>query len=331
MTVVPDGFWKGLELSKPTGDEWRVRGIKPELSNRLVGGINSAGNRALLIALQSNEESLDDSRSRGLSVRTIVLAEGTQRSGRYLVIECLDSNGYALFDLIAADLSNVLINSNPAIAVTRVLGKWRRFWGQPPRNVLSREAILGLFAELWFLRYWMIPAVGPDKAMKRWRGPMGARRDFEWTEHAVEVKASTIVNRPAFRISSIDQLDAGSETLWLFGLRLREDASSNLNLPDLIGSCVVALENDPDSLMLLESMLSSSGYSRIFESEYRQLSLRIVNSTLYQVTNTFPKLIPSMITGGLPQSISEVRYTVDVSAFSGPSFERPEQASHLFQ
>lgn len=331
ITGIPDRFWKRLELSKPIGDEWRVRDIAPELSGRLVGGINSVGHRTLLLALRNDEESLDDFRSRGLSVRTIALEEVPNHSTRYLIVECLDTNGHPLFDLIAVDLCNSLANSTPAAAVKRVLGKWRRFWGQVPRSMLTREEILGLIAELWFLRHWMIPAIGVSKSMDRWRGPLGARRDFQWFGHAVEVKASTIVNRSAYRISSIDQLDVGSEILWLFGLRLREDRTSTFNLPELISSCTSLMDSEPDSQMLFESLLSRLGYSRNFESEYRQMCFQILSSTLYEVNSDFPKLIPAMISNGVPAGVSEVRYTIDVSGFSGRSYSTPEAAADLLQ
>lgn len=328
---IPDEFWNRLEISIPTGDEWRVSSVPGDVSDRLLGGISSTGNRAFLIALREGEDSLNDAKSRGVFVRTVNLSEKTEESGRYIIIECIDPTGHPLFDLIASDLAKVLITSSPALAVTRVLGKWRRFWGQAPRTILNREEQIGLFAELWFFLHWMLPATDLATAISRWRGPLGALRDFEWPGHAVEVKSSTVVNGSVFRISSIDQLDAGSDMLWLFGLRLREDASSPLNLPDLVSYCVTEMEEDPDSQVLFENILAQAGYSRAFESEYRQLLLRIVDAKLYQVTDEFPKLIPSMLINPLPGNVSEVKYAIDVGNFTGPAFTTPEKAAAHFQ
>lgn len=325
------GFWEKLEASRSVGDDWRVRSIAPDLTDRLLGGISRTGNRCLLIQLRRGEESLTDAKSRGLSVRTEQLSEGSNRTDPYLVIECADATGHPLFDLIVADLATTLPNSSPAIAVSRVLSKWRRFWSQAPSTMMSREAQLGLFAELWFLLHWMIPAVGTDVAMKRWRGPIGARRDFEWTDHAVEVKCSTIARGPVFRISSIDQLDAGTDSLWLFGLRVREDGSSTFNLPDLVNACVRRLEEDPDSQMRFESMLIRSGYSRLFENEYRLLLLRVVEAKLYNVSADFPKIIAGSFLNGVPIGVSEVSYTIDLGSFSSRTVSAPTEAHTLLQ
>lgn len=331
MTGQSSGFWEKLEASRSASDEWRVRSVAPDLTDRLLGGISRTGNRCLLIQLRPGEESLTDAKSRGLSVRTEQLTEGSNQTGPYLVLECVDATGHPLFDLIIADLATTLQNMSPAIAVSRVLSKWRRFWSQAPRTMMSREEQLGLFAELWFLLHWMFPAVGTDVAMKRWRGPLGARRDFEWTAHAVEVKCSTIVRGPVFRISSIDQLDAGPDDLWLFGLRVREDGSSTFNLPDLVNACVGRLEEDPDSQMRFESMLVRSGYSRLFENEYRLLLLRVVEAKLYNVSEDFPKIIASSFANGVPRGVSEVGYTIDLGSFSGRTFSAPIEAHTLLQ
>lgn len=324
-------FWEKLEASRSVNDEWRVLSVAPALTNRLLGGISKTGNRCLLIALREGEETLNDAKSRGLSVRTEQLTEGAQKAGAYLVVECIDTTGHPLFDLIAGDLAAALQSADPATAVTRVLGKWRRFWSQAPRTMMSREEQLGLFAELWFLLHWMLPAVATDVAVKRWRGPIGARRDFEWVGHAIEVKCSNIVRGPVFRISSIDQLDAGTDDLWLFGLRVREDASSPLNLPDLVAACLAALDQDPDSQMRFESILARSGYSRMFESEYRVMLLRIVDSKLYKVSDAFPKLIAASFAQGVPNGVSEVSYTIDLGGFSGPTLSVPSEAQMLLQ
>ena len=331
VAIPSANFWETLEASKSVNGEWRVRSVAPNFTDRLLGGISRTGNRCLLISMRDGEETLSDAKSRGLSVRSEQLVEGAQKAGVYLVVECINATGHPLFDLIAGDLAAALQSADPATAVNRVLGKWRRFWSQAPRTMMSKEEQLGLFAELWFLLHWLLPASTPDVAVHRWRGPIGARRDFEWTSHAIEVKCSSIVRGPVFRISSIDQLDAGTDDLWLFGLRVREDASSPLNLPDLVAACLVALELDPDAQMRFESMLTRSGYSRLFDSEYRTLLLRIVDAKLYKVCDDFPKLIAGSFMQGVPNGVSEVSYTVDLGGFSGPTLSVPTKAKVLLR
>src|SRR5207245_778158 len=91
-------------------------------------------------------------------------------------------------------------------SVARVFARWRRFWGQLPQHLLSREQQLGLFAELWFLNVWLLPRVDAAEAVTRWRGPFGARHDFEWPTRSVEVKVTTSTRGPIHYIHGLDQL-----------------------------------------------------------------------------------------------------------------------------
>lgn len=144
-------FWAALAASRPAGDEWRVRPPLPEVTPRLLASLAANGDRRFLIALQADEDALEDTRSRGLSIRTLELADETGARGRFLSVECREAVGHELFDLIGAELATALTTQPPAVAASRVIGKWRRFWGQIPRSLLSREEQLGLFAEVWFL------------------------------------------------------------------------------------------------------------------------------------------------------------------------------------
>ena len=179
------------------------------------------------------------------------------------MVHCAEPAGHAWFDLVGADLALLLASQSPAQAVARTLAKWRRFWGQAPGELLTREAQIGLFAELWFLSRWLLPAAGTLVAAGRWRGPFGARRDFEWERRAVEVKGSTVVRAPVFRIHGLDQLDppAGDGRLWLFVLRMREDGGGTHALPELVRECEAGLGSDPAASALFETALRQTGYS----------------------------------------------------------------------
>ena len=288
----------------------------------MLGGIGGRGERKWIIALEANETGLADRKSRGLSVSTIELADEHGGSRRYLVLECEEVAGHAWFDLIGADLATMIVSQAPAQVVARVLAKWRRFWGQPLKDLLTREAQIGLFAELWFLSRWLYPAAGPETAVIRWRGPLGARRDFEWPGNAVEVKGSTLVRGPVFRIHGLDQLDPPcvDGTLLFFAIRLREDGGGDHTLPSLVQECTTRFEPDATALSLFETKLADAGYSPLHEADYAATRWRLVDERLYPVGKDFPRLGSENFPHGLPGGISELAYSLDLSGYTGMAF-----------
>ncbi len=172
----------------------------------------------------------------GVAVITRDLVVQGQLPERFLDIECLDVAGHSVLDLMGVELAEELKDEGkqPADVVKQVLARWRRFWGQIPQQMLSKQELLGLFAELWFLDVWILSRFGSD-AIKFWRGPWGSRHDFEWPDKSVEVKATTNSRGRIHRINGLDQLEKISGTdLYLFSLSLREEGGAQNTLPGLV-------------------------------------------------------------------------------------------------
>lgn len=327
--LAPD-VWARLGEARPTGDKLTARRAAPEITELLFAALDGDARRHLLIALAAGDEPLEDTESRGVSVSTRELVLPDHSLATYLDLTCHDASGHEAFDLIGGDLSTGLAAGTlpPARLVARVLAKWRRFWGQAPRTLLSREEQVGLFAEVWFLLHWLLPATDPATATQRWRGPLAARHDFEWPGRSVEAKGSTVVRGPVFRIHGLDQLDPpASGELLFFGLRLREEGGASESLPDVIAKTRTALADDADALGRFESDLAQAGYSPIHEGDYAQTLWRIVDQRLYLVDAAFPKLVAASLLDGLPPGISEVAYTLDLGGHSGIAFTEPASAA----
>jgi len=320
VSAIPPDFWTTLGTPRANGGDWRVRAPLPESCPRLLGGVGGGGGRKWIIALTAGETELSDRKSRGVSVATVELADDAGARRRHIVIECAEPAGHAWFDLLGADLAAMLASQPPAQSVTRTLAKWRRFWGQPPSELLTREAQIGLFAELWFFARWLLPAAGPLVAATRWRGPFGARRDFEWIGGAVEVKGCTVVRAPVFRIHGLDQLDPPGENgaLWFFALRLREDGGGEHTLPSIVRECETLLAADPRATGLFETAITTFGYSPLHEADYAGTRWRVVDERLYPVGEGFPRLGSEDFPYGLPAGVGELAYTLDLGGYTGP-------------
>lgn len=328
MNQIAPEFWEALSALAKRGENYPVKAPFAEVCVRLLAGVAPTGERCFLIMLPDGERAAEDSRSRGLRVNTLEMEDGDGQRGIYTLVMCLDPNGHDAFDLIGRELAEALTRVSPAEAISRVLGKWRRFWGQASRRLLSREEQVGLVSELHFLARWLVPATGPAAAALRWRGPFRARHDFEWPGRSVEVKGVTTVSRFACRISSIDQLEPpATGDLLLFVLRLREEAGGSTNLPMLISECRNALNADPDSVGVFETALLQTGYSSADDAEYAQHRWRVVEERLYAVDDKFPRFRTRQLSGEIPPAVSEISYTLDLAAIGAKFMSQPEEAA----
>jgi len=329
MSISPE-LWGRLEQSPVTRDQMSARPAGVGLSRTLLCAIDSQNQRHLLIALQEQDAELRDVASRGLSVQTRDLMVRGQDALRYMDIICQDAAGHPILDLIGHELADALrpADCRPADAVRRVLAKWRRFWSLMPRSLLSRSDQLGLFGELWFLRVWLLPHVGPEQAMSRWRGPSGARHDFEWRGRSAEVKATTSARGNIHRINGLEQLlppEGGA--LYLFSIRVREEAGASNSLPGLVRAISNELEGVPEAADCFETALRQAGYSPVHAEEYEKYHLRVVDEGLYAVREDFPRIVPASFTGGTPAGIEGVEYEINLVSVEHLRLARtPDQA-----
>lgn len=318
MSHIDPQVWTRLANERVQGETLWARRAAPEVTDRLVGALDADGKRHLLVLLRTGEAEVQDSQSRGVGVVTRELAVPGHEAGRYLDVTCHDPAGQDAFDLIGGELAERLSSGRETAAecLSRVLAKWRRFWGQLPRQILSREEQLGLFAELWFLSVWLIPKIGTAEAVIRWRGPFASRHDFEWTGRSVEVKATTSTRGRIHRVNGLDQLTPPhSGELLFFSLRLREEAGATNTLPLVITTCRAQLESDSDSLSRLERALNQVGYSPAHDEEYAKLRVRVVEEGLFRVRDGFPRLTAAQLTAGVPPGVERVEYEINLSGF----------------
>lgn len=333
MTGIAPEVWARLANEEVRGEALWARRAMPDVVERLVAALDSDGRRHLLIQLEPSEAGTEDSQSRGLGVTTRELEIPSHEPGRYLDITCHDATGYAAFDLIGGEIAERLAARAETAAeiVTRVIAKWRRFWGQSPKPLLSREKQIGLFAEVWFLSHWLISRLGAGDAVSSWRGPFGARHDFEWLGRSVEVKATTSTRGRIHRINGLDQLvppDQGD--IFFFSLHLREEAGATNSLPSAITACCSQLDGYPHALSQFESVLAQAGFSIAHESEYDKLRFRIVGQGLFAVRDDFPRLTATQLQTGLPFGIEHVEYDINLSTFGHLCLaNRPDQANFL--
>ena len=284
MTNPDEEVWSKLSRDMPFGSEITTRVAFPDLSEIVLAAIDSSGNRHFLIPILASEDEIIDSESRGISVNTSDLRiKGNGQVGitsRYIDIVCADRVGFEGFNLVGRQITESMSAKGltKAEAVRKVLARWRYFWGRIPSNLLSKEQIIGLFSELWFMRYWLLPHNDKLRVVERWTGPRGGRHDFEFPNLSIEVKGTSIVDGRMHWIHGLEQLlPPENGELLFFSLKIREEANGLRDLSEMVMSCVEFLKEEPRVLDHFESVLASSGYSPAHDSEYEKMKFRIVD------------------------------------------------------
>lgn len=302
----------------------------------MLVAVNIAGERFFLIPVDANDRDLVDDSIRGLRVITQQLEISGSDMQRYISVQCTDPGAYDLFDVVGAELLTAIATSprSAGDAAGYVISRWKRFWGELPRSVMTDESVAGLFGELWFLHLWLSPHSGIDNAVVKWRGPFGARHDFESKALSVEVKTTMSRSNRDHHVNGIDQLatpDCGR--LLFFSLVIQREGGATNSIVVLIDAVRGLLQSYPEQASVFDNALAKVGYSDAFRQHYSQLTYRVVSSMLFEVTDAFPQLTRDQLIGGnLMPGVSEVSYKIDLAGFTPSALaERPASADVLCQ
>lgn len=311
--------WDLLEAEPPTKERLSVRTALSGRHRDVLIGVDIVLRRYVLVRIPPGEEdALTERVSRGIGVQTVkMVPQDTGLEESFVEIACLDPQGHRALDLVIGELVEALERASGLTRVRLVQGvlaKWRRFWSGVPSGALSIEQQVGLFGELYFLSRWLCEALGPGRAVGTWRGPAGARNDFELPGLGIEVKTTKRVDAVHI-IHGLDQLlEPAGGALLLFGLSVRDEASATESLPRLVREVRGRLNEDFDSLNAFDTLLYAAGYDDQLEAEYAKLMLRVRTEGLYRVADDFPRLIPASIVGGVPTGIGAVSYEIRLDA-----------------
>jgi Putative PD-(D/E)XK family member, (DUF4420) len=314
--------WDLLEFQSPIGERFIARLAVPSRCVDVFIAVDAARRRFVLVRIPEGEpRSITERTSRGIAVQIVEMkVDDSGKNEVFVEIACLELTGYAALDIVTLELVDALIagaSIGRVRLVQSVLAKWRRFWSGVSQNLLTREQQLGLFGELWFLLRWLLPAIGVEQSVAMWRGPIGARNDFEQSGWAVEVKTSGRLDG-THRIHGLEQLlEPPGVELFLFSLAVRDEASGAESLPKLLAELRAALGKDPLIFAKFDAILSAADYDESHAEEYEKLKLRVRGQGLYRVVSGFPRLVPSAIPSGVPLGVGSVDYDLRLDT-AGP-------------
>lgn len=312
-----DEAWEELSRRRPTGEGWLTRRLHPDEPLSIFAGVDGAsGQPAVLfdIATASMPPSPETPAARGFTVEIVPRSPGP--NGRiWLALGLADRTQRALFGVMAADVVGAALAADSERLAVQVflsrLRDWQSFMERQLEGGLSREAQVGLFAELLFLEEVALAQFPPLDALAAWQGPEGGLQDWRRGDIAVEIKATTSRETAAFSVSRLGQLDeTGLECLIILH-HVLEESGTGRTLPHLVEDIVSShLQGHDAARALFAHRLLHAGYHAALSDRYEGRRFRPATRHYFLVEQGFPRLRRDEV----PAGIVDCAYSVALPA-----------------
>lgn len=192
---------------------------------------------------------------------------------------------------------------------------WQSFMDKASVGILDIEAEIGLFGELTILENMLNAGMLPGLALDAWRGPLDGVHDFLVGNGGIEVKSTVAENSFLAKIVSLDQLDDTLiRPLYLAGVRL-DLSELGVSLPEFIQNVRHHFDDDLASQNIYDCRLIQAGFLTSFSDRYTR-RFRHIRTTVYEITNTFPRLTRNNV----PWAILKGSYELDLNLIKGTVF-----------
>lgn len=314
-TMSTSDLWNSMEKEGPDarslGNGWVLHRALPTVECHVFVAIEGgSGRRAILLQLASET---DVGRSRRPRIRGLELVVVSIEGMAYFGVILKEPRYVDVFAALCEDLiRRVAELGDPPSRLTAFVGqliRWQKFLAAS-MDGLGEEAQRGLWGELYFLRQYLCPLLGPASVLG-WKGAEKAHQDFQFPQAGIEIK-TTLAKRPqVVRITSERQLDTATcPVLFLHVLSLEAREGAGESLPALVMSLRKLLAADSAMLECLEDGLLKAGYLEIHVPQYFSRGYVIRAQDTFAVRKQFPRIEEKDI----PTGIGDVSYGLSVAA-----------------
>ncbi|MEU4337179.1 PD-(D/E)XK motif protein [Micromonospora lupini] len=268
--------------------------------------LDGAGTRHLLVPVGDESVSVDPKPAvLGMAVRKLGFGGSAVA---YVDVACAEPELFPEFDEVVTDVLEAVSGARrPASAAIGAVTRWRRLFRSRLLRGLSRQAKLGLFAELTVLS--SLVEADPGFPLEAWRGPLNEPHDFEATVRCLEVKGLSAAS-DAIVVHGLEQLNThDGRPLDLVLLRVVEDPDGR-SVNDLVDELLDAVA----SRAALRTRLSAAGWSE--QPDRPDLDTFAIEEVLRVMVGVgTPRLVPSSLDAGtLPYGVGDLSYQVDLAA-----------------
>lgn len=209
-------------------------------------------------------------------------------------------------DLIDSTRSGCGNLSAPEYLILR-LTRWRRLMELSSAGLSDAET-RGLIGELVILESILVPKFGAMPALLAWGGPYGAAQDFKIAGTLLEVKTCQLGSWRVL-ISSIEQLDAGTDPILLAVVRLSissAECEAAITLNKVVERVRSSLSADT-ALDEFNLRLTEAGFDE--QAKSAAVYYQIDEIRGYRVVTGFPRIVRVQV----PRPVISASYVVDVS------------------
>ena len=238
----------------------------------------------------------------------------------YIKIICLDDSLENVFSFLISRLIRLIADgSTPNKATIDAVSEFRRLLSRAGGPLPSDEEILGLTGELIFISQ----IIKKDQSFwKGWNGPSGSSRDFTWDKIDVEIKASYQAGEPKITINNLNQLEPISgRSLFLFHSIFVDNPKGNITVPALVEEIQSKIEDKE----LFEETVFKAGYSKEHKELWMEYKFSLNECSSYSIEDDFPRINEtSFVNGLIPESISKIRYEIDLNKVTNFKIENDE-------
>ena len=193
--------------------------------------------------------------------------------------------------------------------IKNLLEKWKNLLSLDTEKVMSLGSVIGLFGELLLLDH----LVNGKKiaTLDNWVGPSGNRHDFEFLQHSIEVKSTTVKNGNDIQLNGVTQLESyPGKTVTILRIKL-EIEPNGVSLPQLIKKIMQA---NSINLEKFKEKLLKVGYRSDKEDHYRKLCFQPIEFQIIPVDSKFPRITAESLLDIDPAArIRDVEYVVNVT------------------
>jgi len=188
--------------------------------------------------------------------------------------------------------------------------KWQNMLSKFKGELLSHSTIKGLIGELAFLKEYMIPMYGQEKALNSWIGPDKADQDFVCDNTWYEVK-STVSGAESISVTSIEQLDMSmaGELVIVYLDKTSQSDAEKITLNSIVKAVSESLSNEEMKHKLSGILLNLGYYVR---PEYDEPTFKYSKTERYLVDNKFPCVRRK----DLPHAVINSKYDLSISLIS---------------
>ena len=190
-------------------------------------------------------------------------------------------------------------------AIIRELILWSQVLS-PTREGVSHESYIGIWAELYAVRKYLLPRFSPDDIISLYKGPLGAPQDISCDAFSIEIKCSSKESLSSIQISSFEQLDSSSLKQSLYLVHI-EEGGSGLSLDQLVREIESYLSISDSALMTFKKTIASI-FSKVSESQLYQTN-SVIDEFCWRISDNFPAIKRR----NLPEGVKKGTYSILVN------------------